>query len=66
MSRAVDRLNEYENIDFDIIILKIKSGVIKCGRFSHLVKTKGSKPVPKKGVLFDVRSDASGPSSGEP
>lgn len=59
MSKALERMLQYQDEDLDIVLLRIKSGTIKCGRFSHLVKVKGAQKVPKKGVLFDdVRSNS--------
>lgn len=35
---AVERLKKYENADFDTIILMIKNGTIKCGRYAQKIK----------------------------
>jgi hypothetical protein len=32
------RLDKYEGRNFDEIMLLIKQGIIKCGKYSHLVK----------------------------
>jgi hypothetical protein len=36
----IDRLEEYENIDFDRLIIDINRGKVKCGKYAHLVKIK--------------------------
>lgn len=36
--KCINRLTEYKDEDFDYIILKIKKGDIKCGKYAHLVK----------------------------
>lgn len=32
------RLEKYEDEDFDTIMILIRNGTIKCGRYAHLVK----------------------------
>lgn len=36
--KGIDRLQEYENVEFDKIILDIRNGKIKTGKYSKLVK----------------------------
>lgn len=36
--QAITRLNKYKDTEFDKIILMIRNGTIKSGRYSHLVK----------------------------
>lgn len=36
--KCIDRLTEYKDVDFDQIIIHIKKGKIKSGRYAHLVK----------------------------
>ena len=36
--QCVDRYEKFKNEDLDVIIMKIRNGSIKCGRYSHLVK----------------------------
>lgn len=38
-----NRYQEYKDEYLDTILLKIKRGDIKCGRYSHLVKIKNEK-----------------------
>lgn len=40
---GAERLIAYEREDFDAIIMKIKNGTIKCGRYAHKVKLKDIK-----------------------
>lgn len=37
---ALERYEEYKDTDLDIIVMKIKNGTIKCGKYSNLVKIK--------------------------
>ena len=41
--QCIDRYEKYKDNDFDNIILLIRNGTIKCGRYSHLVKIKDTK-----------------------
>lgn len=45
--KSISRYEKYKDDDFDAIIMKIKSGTIKCGRYSHLVKI-SKKPLKGK------------------
>lgn len=49
--RCLERLEQYKDDDFDHIILQIRNGTIKSGRYSHLVKIDKNKEVKGK-VLF--------------
>ena len=40
MMLAINRLKQYENESFDTVIMDIKTGKIKPGRYSKLVKVK--------------------------
>lgn len=53
-----ERLKKYEECTFDEVIMKIKHGVIKSGKYSHLIKIDKDAKLPKKGVLFKDGSDA--------
>lgn len=35
---CVERLKEYEDDDFDHVLLLIKNGTIKSGRYAHTIK----------------------------
>lgn len=41
--KSTDRYEEYKDTELDIILLKIRNGTIKAGRYSHLVKIDKSK-----------------------
>lgn len=45
-----ERVKEYSDTELDAIIIAIKNGTIKCGRYSHLVKL--DKSVNIKGKEF--------------
>lgn len=47
--KCVERFKEYEDEDLDRIILLIRNGTIKAGRYSHLVKVDNKK---MKGKVF--------------
>lgn len=51
--KNVKRLQRFEDEPFDTIILKIRRGEIKCGKYSNLVKINKEKTLSKKEVLFD-------------
>lgn len=40
---AQERYEEYNNSEFDVILMKIRNGTIKSGRYSHLVKIDKNK-----------------------
>lgn len=48
--QCVDRFEKYKDEPFDLLILKIKTGEIKSGRYANLVKIK--KDVKMKGKEF--------------
>ena len=50
-----DRLTEYSNDDFDRMILHIKNGRLRAGKYSHLVKVDENKKL--KGTKFFERED---------
>lgn len=41
--KCTERLDKYKEDDFDRIMLLIKNGTIKCGKYSHLVKVNENK-----------------------
>lgn len=57
MSVARERYDKYHDDDLDVILVKIRSGAIKAGRYSHLVKVKKDSNVMKGKVLFDESTD---------
>lgn len=40
---AQERYEEYNDSEFDVILMKIRNGTIKSGRYSHLVKIDKNK-----------------------
>ena len=50
--RCIDRFQKYRKEDMDKILLDIRNGNIKCGKYAHLVKIDENKPL-KEGRLFD-------------
>lgn len=50
--KCISRLEEYKDEDFDAIILKIKKGDIKCGKYAHLVKIDKTKKYGNRKELF--------------
>ncbi len=49
--RCIDRFQKYRKEDMDKILLDIRNGNIKCGKYSQLVKVDENKPL-KEGHLF--------------
>lgn len=54
--KGISRYEKYKDDDFDTIIMKINSGTIKCGRYSHLVKV-DKKPLKGKEFFKDGKSE---------
>ncbi len=50
---CADRYNEYKEEYFDTIILKIKRGDIKCGRYANRVKINKDKMYNGKELFAD-------------
>lgn len=50
---CIDRLEKYKEEDFDTVILLIRNGTIKCGKYSHLVKVKKNKIMKGKEFFKD-------------
>lgn len=46
--KCIDRYEEYKDEDLDRIILAIRKGNIKAGRYSHLVKVNKNKIIKDK------------------
>lgn len=55
--KCIDRLLQYKDEDFDRIILYIRKGNIKCGRYSHLVKVDKKASKIRKELFGDEKSD---------
>lgn len=52
-----DRYEEYKDEYFDVVIMKIKRGDIKCGRYSHLVKIDKNKKYDGKELFKNGKDD---------
>jgi len=50
--RCIDRFEKYRDDDFDRILLLIRNGTVKTGKYAHLVKVDEDKII-KGRELFD-------------
>ena len=50
--RCIKRYKRYQDEDFDRVLLYIKDGTIKCGKYSDIVKVEEFTKL-KGGVLFE-------------
>lgn len=55
--KCIDRLLQYKDDDFDRIIMYIKKGSIKCGRYSHLVKVDKKAKIEGKELFNDGKNN---------
>lgn len=46
--KVFEKMKEYEEDGLDTLILHLRKGVIKCGKYSHLVKLKKNYKVGKE------------------
>jgi len=53
---AIKRYRKYRDESLDQILLRIRSGEIKCGRYAHLIKIDKSLKM-KDGLLFDDKGE---------
>lgn len=49
--KAIERFKHYRDVELDKILIDIRNGTIKCGRYAHLVKVDPDKKIKGK-VLF--------------
>lgn len=54
--KCIDRLQEYEETDLDQIILLIRNGTIKSGKYAHLVKIDKDKKMNGKELFADGKN----------
>lgn len=59
MPKCVERFNKYRRISLDSVLMDIKHGIIKSGKYSHLVKIDGNKNMKGKVFFDDGPSDDS-------
>lgn len=57
--KCTERLKKYEDTEFDVIILQIRNGTIKTGRYSHLVKVKDGKDIKGKELFKNATNSES-------
>lgn len=59
--KGINRYQKYQQdgLTFDELLLKIKQGVIKCGRYSHLVKIDNNYKIKGKELFNDGRKNKS-------
>lgn len=50
---GIERYEKYNDLDFDQIIMSIKKGYIKCGRYAHLVKIDKDKKIGNRKEFFN-------------
>lgn len=50
---AVERYEKYKDEDFAVVLLQIKNGIIKSGKYSKLVKVKDKKIDDKQKEFFN-------------
>ena len=55
--QCVDRYQKYKTEDFDVILLKIRNGSIKCGKYSGLVKIDKDYKLKGKEFFNDGRKE---------
>lgn len=60
--KSIERYNQYSQHSLDDIMQLIRSGKIKCGRYSHLVKINKNKIIKDK-ELFTNGTNGSGKES---
>lgn len=53
---CIERLEQYIHEDFDVVILLIKNGTIKSGKYAHLVKIKNNKKIKGKEFFKDAKN----------
>lgn len=57
IDRITQRYETYKDEPFDRIIVLIKNGTIKCGRYAHLVKVDEDKIMKGKEFFNDGKDD---------
>lgn len=55
--KCMNRLQQYKEESFDRIILMIRNGTIKTGRYSHLVKINENKIIKGKELFKNESND---------
>lgn len=55
--QCVDRYEKYKDEDFDVIVIKIRNGTIKSGKYAGLVKIDKDYELKGKEFFNDGRKD---------
>ena len=55
--QCVTRYDKYQDENFDSIILKIRNGTIKSGKYAHLVKIDKDKVIKRKELFTKDDND---------
>jgi len=55
---CIDRYEQYKDEDFDRIIMNIRKGIIKSGRYAHLVKVNKKKIIKDKELFTNGNEDS--------
>jgi hypothetical protein len=55
--QCITRYDKYHEEPFDSIILKIRNGTIKCGKYAHMVKIDKNKIVKRKELFTNGEND---------
>lgn len=55
--KCISRYEKYRDENFDTVMMLIKNGTIKCGRYAHLVKIDKNKKMEGK-EFFNNGSDS--------
>jgi hypothetical protein len=57
--KCISRFDKYRREDLDKILIDIRNGTIKCGKYAHLVKIDKSKKVNEGELFSDGKSSKS-------
>lgn len=52
--KCIDRYNEFKSEPFDKVILYIKKGIIKSGKYSNLIKINKNEKINRKDLFSNV------------
>lgn len=57
---VVERYEKYKDESFDTIIMRVRKGEIKCGKYSHLVKIDKNKEYNGKELFKNGKDNSDG------
>ena len=55
--KCIDRYNTYKDEDLDRVILLIRNGTIKCGRYAGMIKINKKEKMKGKVFFNDTKKD---------